>query len=130
MIKYHQKTYNSCCLSSLSSAFHCINDNRAVLALVNSIEESLTLEKENCKNIIHFANAIMSNRRKIKGEQNLIYNLTIWSKHDAFYIINEISEFFTLVKLMDSLGNANHAISILGHWMFDSNYKKSLFLTQ
>ena len=25
VIKYHQKTYNSCCLSSLASAFHCIN---------------------------------------------------------------------------------------------------------
>ena len=23
LIKYHQESYNSCCLSSLSSAFHC-----------------------------------------------------------------------------------------------------------
>ena len=38
VIKYHQKTYNSCCLSSLASAFHFINDNRDVPALVNSIE--------------------------------------------------------------------------------------------
>ena len=29
LIKYHQKTYNSCCLSSLGSVFHCINDNRS-----------------------------------------------------------------------------------------------------
>ena len=43
VIKYHQKTYNSCCFSSLPSDFHCINDNRNVPALVNSIEESLTL---------------------------------------------------------------------------------------
>ena len=39
VIKYHQKTYNSCCLSSLESAFHCIGDNRAVPTLVNRIEE-------------------------------------------------------------------------------------------
>ena len=38
VMKYHQKTYNSCFLSSLASDFHCINDNRAVLAFVNIIE--------------------------------------------------------------------------------------------
>ena len=47
VIKYHQKKYNSSYLSSLASAFHFINDNRSVPALVNIIEESLTLEKEN-----------------------------------------------------------------------------------
>ena len=38
VMKYHQNTYNSCCLSSLALSFHCINYNRAKLALVNSIE--------------------------------------------------------------------------------------------
>ena len=103
VMKYHQKTSNSCCLVSLFSAFHCINYNRALPSHVNSIEESLTLGKNNCKNRIHFANDIMSNRRKIKGEQNLRYNLTIWSKNDSFDILNDISENFTLVQLMDSL---------------------------
>ena len=116
LMKYRQKATNSFCLSSLASAFRCINDNRAVLALVNRIEESLTLEKENCKNRIHFANAIMSNRRKIKGEQNLRYNLTIWSENNAFDILNDIREDVTLVQLMDSLGNVNHAVIIVRHW--------------
>ena len=31
---------------------------------------------------------------------------------------------------MDLLGNVNHAISILGCWVFDSNYKKAFCLTQ
>ena len=81
----------------------------------------MTLQIENFKNIIHFANYIMTNRRKIKGEHNLRYNLTIWKKNDAFDILNDISENVTLVQLMDSLGNVNHAISIVGHWIFDSN---------
>ena len=63
VIKYHQKTYNSCCLSSLASAFHYIGDNRNVPELLNSLEESLNLQTEDCKNIIHFTNAIMTNRR-------------------------------------------------------------------
>ena len=69
----------------------------------------------------------MKNRRKIKGEQNLRYNMTIWKKNDAFGILHDISEIVTLVQLIKSLGNVNHAISIVGHWIFDSNYKKAFF---
>ena len=60
----------------------------------------------------------MTKRRKIKGEHNLRYNLTIWKKNDAFDILNDISENVTLVQLMDSLGNVNRAISIVGTWIF------------
>ena len=56
----------------------------------------------------------MKNRRKIKGEQNLQYNLRIWKKNDDFDILNEISEDVTLVQLMDSLVNVNHAMSVVG----------------
>ena len=63
----------------------------------------------------------MANRRKIKGKHNLRYNLTIWKKNDAFDVLNDISENVTLVQLMDSPGNVNHAISIVGPWIFDSN---------
>ena len=31
---------------------------------------------------------------------------------------------------MDSLGNVNHAISIVGSWIFDSNYEKALVLNR
>ena len=31
---------------------------------------------------------------------------------------------------MDSLGNVNHAISIVGYWIFVSKYKKAIYLTQ
>ena len=70
----------------------------------------------------------MKNRRKIKGEQILQYNMMIWKKNYDFDILNDISEDVTLVHLMESLGNVNYAISILGYWIFDSNYKKSLCL--
>ena len=63
----------------------------------------------------------MTNREKIKGEQNLIYNMTIWKENDAFDILKDISENVTLVQLMESVGNVNHAISIVGHWIFDFN---------
>ena len=31
---------------------------------------------------------------------------------------------------METLGNVNHAISIVGYWIFDSNYEKALHLTR
>ena len=70
----------------------------------------------------------MKHRRKIKGEQNLQYNLTIQKKNDDFDILNDTSEDVTLVQIMDSLGNVNHAISVVGYWVFDFDYNKALFL--
>ena len=29
---------------------------------------------------------------------------------------------------MDTLGNFNHTVSIVGYWVFDSDYKKALLL--
>ena len=52
----------------------------------------------------------------------------VWKKIYAFDILNDISEDANLVQLMGSLGNVNRAISIVGHWIFDFNYDKSLFL--
>ena len=43
----------------------------------------------------------MKNRRRIKGEQNLQYNLTTWKKNDAFDILNDISEDVNLAQLME-----------------------------
>ena len=31
---------------------------------------------------------------------------------------------------MDSLGNVNHAISVVGSWIFDSNYEIALVLNR
>ena len=76
-IKYQQKISNSCYLNSLASTFHCIDDNRAVTDLVNIFEESLTLHTEIFKSRIHLINTIMNNRRIIKGEHNIQYNLTL-----------------------------------------------------
>ena len=77
VIKYHQKFSNSCCLSSLASAFHGIGDNRAVTTLANCIEESLTLQTDKFSNRMNFANAIMTNIMHVKCEHCLRYNLNV-----------------------------------------------------
>ena len=40
VLEYHQKLYNSCCLSSSSSTFRSDGDNRAITSLANHIELS------------------------------------------------------------------------------------------
>ena len=90
----------------------------------------MSLQTIEFKNRFYFANDIITNRRKNKRENKLRSNLTIWEKNYAFDIIHDFSEDINLVQLMDSPENVNHAISIVGHWIFDSSYEKSLCFTQ
>ena len=49
------------------------------------------------------------------------YSLIKYKKNGYYGILKEISEHVTLVQLVDYLGNVNHAISVVGYWIFDSN---------
>ena len=48
----------------------------------------------------------------------------------SYGIMTDISEHVTLVQLMYYLVNVNYAISIVGCWIFDSNYEKELVLNK
>ena len=48
----------------------------------------------------------------------------------SYDIMTDIIENVTLVQFMDYLGNVNHAMSVLGYWIFDSNYERSLVLNR
>ena len=47
-----------------------------------------------------------------------------------YKILEDISANVTLVQFMDSIGNVNHAISVVGNWIFDSDYEIALFLNK
>ena len=80
-------------------------------------------------NPIYFANAILKNE-KLKGEPRFYYSLSKYKKKRSYDILTAISEKFTKIQLMDSLGNVNHVISVVGYWIFDLNYKKALVLNR
>ena len=65
-----------------------------------------------------------------RGEAKVHYKLIKYNKKGLYKILEDISESVTLVQLMDSLGNVNHAISVVGYWIFASNYEKSLVLNR
>ena len=58
------------------------------------------------------------------------YSLRKYKKKGSYDILTDISENVTLVQLMDSLGNVNHDINVVGYWIFDSDYKRSLVLNR
>ena len=73
---------------------------------------------------IDFSNAILKNKIKLKVKPRVYYSLRKYKKKGSYDILTDISEHVTLVQLMDSLGNVNHAISVVGYCIFDSNYEK------
>ena len=113
VLKYHQESSNSCCLSSLVSDFHSIGKKRLQLPSKTAFNNHLHLSKISFTNIIEFANAMMKDKFRHKGEQNLRYNKKKWVKKVTFDILNEKSDNVTSVQLMEYLGNENHSISIL-----------------
>ena len=86
--------------------------------------------KNEVGNRIYFANDILKNKKRNVGEARVHYNLIKYKKMREYKILENISENFTLVQLMYSLGNLNHAISVVGNWIFDSNYEKALVLNR
>ena len=72
-------------------------------------------------NCIDFANSILKNEIKFKGELRVYYILMKYKKKDSYDILTNISGHSNLAQLMDSLVNINNSISVVGYWIVDSN---------
>ena len=81
-------------------------------------------------NRIDFENSILKNENNIKGEPKVHYIQRKYKKIGSYDILTDMSEHFSLVKFMEYLVNVDHAISVIGYWIFDSNYKRSLVLNR
>ena len=69
MLKYRQNSLNSCCFSSLASAFDSINQTKASNYIGTHTEESLTIKVVNHTD---YSNAILKNQKKLKVNRNCI----------------------------------------------------------
>ena len=69
-------------------------------------------------------------KKRNVGEARVHYNLIKYKKMREYNILKDMSENVTLVQLMNSLGDVNRAISVVGNWIFDSNYEKALVLNR
>ena len=82
------------------------------------------------RNCIDFQNSVLKKQKRDIGEQVLYYNLKKYKQKGYFDIFNYISENINLVQLIDYLVNVNNDISVVGYWIFDSNYEKPLVLNR
>ena len=69
-------------------------------------------------NRIHFANNIMLNRKINKGEARVHYKLIEYKKKGNYNFFQDVIANVTLVQLMDSIENVNHAIIVVGICIF------------
>ena len=97
ILNFCPKTLNSCCFSSLASAFASINHCKADAISIH-IKESL---KSEVGNRINFANGIMLNNKRNKGAARVHYKLIKYKKMGDYKILEDISANVTLVQLMD-----------------------------
>ena len=112
ILKYCQKPLNSCCFISLASAFVSINHNNNSNAISMCIEAYL---KSEVVNRIDSTNDILKNNKRNEVEAKVYLNMIKYKKKGLNKILEDISENVTPVQLMDSLGNVNHAISVIGN---------------
>ena len=103
-------------MSSLDYYFKYSNELVAANVIATCISSLLT---DATPDRIKFENIIVSYQEKMFGEQYLHYTLEQWKKTGAFDILNITSEYITLAQLMDLFGNVNHAVSVVGRWIFD-----------
>ena len=63
---------------------------------------------------IGFLDDIMEDVVHNRGEQCLSYTFECWKNSALFDIINDISQYFTLVQLLDTVSNVIHTVIFLG----------------
>ena len=71
--------------------------------------------KREVGNRIDFANEIMLNHKRNKGEARVHYKQIKYKKMGDSKILEDISANVTLFQLIDSIVNVNHAISVVGN---------------
>ena len=72
-------------------------------------------------NLIDFANAILINEKTIQDKLKVYCSPRKYKNNVSYGILTDISEHVTLVKFMDYSGNVNHAITVVGYCIFESN---------
>ena len=121
LLEYHQNVSDSCFFGGLTSGFIAEGEKNLKGLLKCEFRNRYIFSIMDIWIYLHFLNDIMRDQVLNPGKQRLCYNINKWIKQVSFEILHDISLTFTLVTLMYTVGNVNHAVSIFGYWIFDSN---------
>ena len=82
------------------------------------------------KDRIGFANYITVDIKNNNGDQCLHCMMQQWRRKGSFEIFNDITKYVELVQLMNMFRNVNHVVSIVGAWIFGSDYNRVIQITK
>ena len=125
---YQQGNHNSCIISSLASSLHYMGDGYASKYIIKRMHKSL-MEIHN-KGQMHFFRDILMWHQKGENEKILNYRIEEWHTSTPYNILRYESTYTTVCLLLDTWNRTDHCITIWGKWIFDSNLKVALPLTQ
>jgi hypothetical protein len=123
LLKYVQGDVNSCTVCSLASALYAFGDIPASMHVYRRLTEVTHLPPE--INRVLFLCEVMQGHHRLKGEERLKYE-AVFFKRGKYNILEDESNVPVLCRIQDSSGSTDHCISVLGDWMFDSNFSHSL----
>ena len=110
------------------SAFHYISDEYASKYIIKSIQKS-PLEIHN-KGRMHFCRDILMGHHREKNEKRLNDCIEEWHTSTPYDILRNESTYTNVGLLLDMWHKNDHCITVCGTWIFDSNLKVALTLTQ
>ena len=128
LIEHVQHDKNTSVFISLAFAMYDAREHIWEKAISYQLESFLKSESSGYLDRIKFANKIITNCFTEEGYQHLCYKMAKWKNTGELDILNYISDRVVLVQLIDTTGNFNHAVSIIGGWRYYSNYKRALCL--
>ena len=125
---YQKVNKNSCILSSLESALHYMGDKYASKYIIRRKQKSL-LAVHN-KGLTNFCYDILMVHHREKEEKRLNYCIEEWHTPTPYDIFSNQSTYPTVCLLLDTWHQTGHCITVFDKWIFDSNLKVALPLTQ
>ena len=82
------------------------------------------------KGRMHFCRDIHMGHHIEKNKVRLNYRIEEWHKSTPYDILRNQSNYPTVFLLLDTWHHTDHCITVCGKWIFDSNLKLVLPLTQ
>ena len=125
---YQQGNHNSYIITFLESSLHYMGDEYASKYIIKRMQRSLLEIHSKCQ--MHFCHDILMGHHREKNEKIINYRIEKWHTSMPYNILRYESTYPTVCLLLDTWNRTDHCITIWGKWIFDSNLKVALPLTQ
>ena len=143
-VLFEQKDEQSCCFASLASALAAVHDIKAAKIIMSHLPKSLQVPFGTFKTRMDYAKAVMTDQVRKPNDPYLNYMRNDSKgrvKHDRsstqadeikgkpYNPLAKPDMIVTLLQLLDNNGGNSHCVTVVGNWIFDSNFPQALPLS-